>query len=68
MASIHPPTTIDEFTRIWTANVHWRLYEQCGVWDPQTRGVQVWVCIREHHSTQGTEPPNTSFWQYIGRG
>ncbi len=20
------------------------------------------------NSTQGTEPPNTSFWQYLGRG
>ncbi|KAJ7778248.1 hypothetical protein B0H16DRAFT_1300962 [Mycena metata] len=59
--------TIAAATKIWERNQHWSLYSQCAVWDPSTRSVHVWECIRAHDSLPGTEPPNAIYWRFIGR-
>ncbi|KAJ7029254.1 hypothetical protein C8F04DRAFT_1117104 [Mycena alexandri] len=76
-------TTIGVSTKIWERNQHWSLYSQCAVWDPSTRSVHVWECIRARASRRslpnflltvllddsvpGTEPPNVIYWRFIGR-
>ena len=45
-----PGVVISNATRIWEPYVHWTLYSQCGIWDPRSRGVDIWECIRERES------------------
>ncbi|KAJ7185685.1 hypothetical protein C8R46DRAFT_881576 [Mycena filopes] len=54
-------------TKSWERNQHWSLYSQCAVFDPSTRRVHVWECIRDHDSVPGTEPPNATYWRFVGR-
>ncbi|KAF9051426.1 hypothetical protein CVT24_000799 [Panaeolus cyanescens] len=62
-----PGVVVGNATRIWELNVHWTLHSQCGVWDPKSRGVDIWECIRDHDSTPGTQPPNAAYWRYVTR-
>jgi hypothetical protein len=43
-------TVIGDATRAWELNVHWELYSHCGVWDPRSRGVNIFECIRDRKS------------------
>nr|VWO96726.1 Putative type III effector protein [Ganoderma boninense] len=49
------PGLVADATRVWELNLYWPLHAQCGVWDPKGKGVDVWECIRPHHSTPGTQ-------------
>ncbi|KAI1788793.1 hypothetical protein LXA43DRAFT_1024014, partial [Ganoderma leucocontextum] len=49
------PGLVADATRIWELNLYWPLHAQCCVWDPKGKGVDVWECIRPHHSTTGTQ-------------
>ncbi|KAI6168393.1 hypothetical protein EDD17DRAFT_1465677 [Pisolithus thermaeus] len=57
---------ISAATKIWVTNDYWSLYSQCCTWRPEG-GVDVWECIRPHQSTVNTAPPNSLYWQYLGR-
>ncbi|RDX51007.1 hypothetical protein K466DRAFT_593595 [Polyporus arcularius HHB13444] len=61
------PGLVADATRIWELNLYWPLHAQCGVWDPKGKGVDVWECIRPHHSTPDTQPPNGLYWRYVAR-
>ncbi|TCD69696.1 hypothetical protein EIP91_006713 [Steccherinum ochraceum] len=61
------PALVRDATRIWELNLHWPLFSQCCVWDPKSRKVDVWECVRAHNATPGTEPPNSHYWRYVTR-
>ncbi|KAF9653504.1 hypothetical protein BDM02DRAFT_3182522 [Thelephora ganbajun] len=61
------PAVVSNATRIWEVNIHWDLYAQCGIWDPKGKGVDIWECVRAHHSTLATQPPNITYWRYVAR-
>ncbi|KAF8273470.1 hypothetical protein EI94DRAFT_1563806 [Lactarius quietus] len=61
------PAVVSNATRIWELNIQWDLFSQCGVWDAKGRGVDIYECIRAHHSTPGTQPPNITYWRYVAR-
>ncbi|KAI0698587.1 hypothetical protein BC835DRAFT_1268815 [Cytidiella melzeri] len=61
------PGLVSDATRIWELDVFWPLGSQCGVWDPKTKGVDVWECVRAHTASAGSAPPNTRYWRYITR-
>jgi hypothetical protein len=50
-----PGAVVGNATRIWELNVYWAVNAQCGIWDPRGRGVDIWECIRDHHSTPGSQ-------------
>ncbi|KAH0581442.1 hypothetical protein H2248_012523 [Termitomyces sp. 'cryptogamus'] len=62
-----PGVVIGNSTRIWEVNVHWEVYSQCCMWDPRSRCVNIWECIKDHDSKPGTEPPNDTYWRYVAR-
>ncbi|KAI6019920.1 hypothetical protein F5J12DRAFT_716328 [Pisolithus orientalis] len=73
---------ISAATKIWVPNDYWSLYSQCCTWRPEG-GVDVWECIRPRteHCRMSTryprlfrslitsyhQPPNSLYWQYLGR-
>lgn len=44
------PGLVSDATRIWELNIYWPSGSQCGVWDPKSRGVDIWECIRARES------------------
>ncbi|KAJ7589193.1 hypothetical protein C8J56DRAFT_937904 [Mycena floridula] len=63
----HMTATISDATRAWQLGVHWSLYSQCGVWNPVSRGVDIYECVRDHDAIPGTQPPNSFYWRYLTR-
>ncbi|KNZ78005.1 hypothetical protein J132_02648 [Termitomyces sp. J132] len=45
-----PGVVIGNSTRIWEVNVHWEVYSQCCMWDPRSRCVNIWECIKDRRS------------------
>ncbi|KAJ8083017.1 hypothetical protein PM082_008878 [Marasmius tenuissimus] len=66
-ASVGSTPKISNATRIWELSIHWPVYSQCGVWDPRSKGVDIWECVRDHVSVSGTQPPNANYWRYLAR-
>ncbi|KIY49991.1 hypothetical protein FISHEDRAFT_40059 [Fistulina hepatica ATCC 64428] len=56
--------TIGNATRIWEPNVQWTANSNCAVWNG--RGVDVYVCLRDHTSSGSNAPPNSTYWHYLG--
>lgn len=46
-STVTMPGLVSDATRVWELNVFWALHSQCGVWDPKSKRVEVWECIRE---------------------
>lgn len=47
-----PGTVISNATQIWEVGVRWSMYNQCGVWDPKGKGVDIWECIRDRECSK----------------
>ena len=67
------PGLVSDATRIWELNIYWPVGSQCGVWDPKSRGVDIWECIRPRkpparrvHAPELTPPPPDTAYQGSG--
>ena len=40
------PGLVSDATRIWEINIYWPVGSQCAVWDPKSKGVDIWECLR----------------------
>ncbi|THU78608.1 hypothetical protein K435DRAFT_876459 [Dendrothele bispora CBS 962.96] len=58
---------INDATRIWELNLYWAMYSHCSTWNDVCKAVDVWECVREHHSVPGTQPPNSAYWRHVAR-
>ncbi|KAI0340930.1 hypothetical protein BDW22DRAFT_368165 [Trametopsis cervina] len=61
------PGLVSDATRIWEPDTQWNAGSQCGVWDPNSKGVDVWECIQTHTASLRSAPPNPRYWRYVTR-